>query len=48
VFLHELLFNLAADLGIILMMLVLQEHRIQELQGHGGFHPDVKGRPGIV
>jgi hypothetical protein len=29
---------LAADLGIIYLMLILQTNRMQELQGHGGFH----------
>jgi hypothetical protein len=38
---------LAADLCILLlMMLVLQAYRMQELQGCGGFHPDFKGRSG--
>jgi hypothetical protein len=36
----------SVDLGIIHVMLVLQAHRMQELWSHGGFHPDVKGRPG--
>jgi hypothetical protein len=28
------------------MALVLQACKMQELQGHAGFHPDFKGRPG--
>jgi hypothetical protein len=41
-----LLFKLAADLGVIHVMLVLQTYKIQELWCHGGFHTDFKGNPG--
>jgi hypothetical protein len=35
------------NLGVIHMMLVLQECRVQELWGYGDFHPDFKGKPGM-
>jgi hypothetical protein len=41
-----LLLQLAADLDVIHVMLVLQPCRMQELWGHGGFHPNIKGRSG--
>jgi hypothetical protein len=42
-----LLLKLAADFAVVHMtMLVLQACRIQQLQGHGGFHPDFKGQLG--
>jgi hypothetical protein len=31
--------------SIISMMLVVQACKMQELQVHGGFHPDFKGKP---
>jgi hypothetical protein len=37
--------EMAADVGIIYVMLVLQACRIQELQGHRSFHPDFKRKP---
>jgi hypothetical protein len=42
----QLQLELAAYFDIIHVMLVLQACKMQELQGHAGFHPDFKGRPG--
>jgi hypothetical protein len=42
----RLLLELTADLAITHMLLVWQAYRMQELQSHGGFHSDFKGRPG--
>jgi hypothetical protein len=41
-----LLLELTADLAMAHMLLVWQAYRMQELQSHGGFHSDFKGRPG--
>jgi hypothetical protein len=38
--------KLAADLGIIHVLLSLQTYRIKDLWGYGGFHPDFKGKLG--
>lgn len=35
---------MVATLGFVHMVLVLQAHTIQELGGHGGMHPDFKGK----
>jgi hypothetical protein len=37
--------ELEADLGVKHMMLALKAYK--ELQGHGSFHTDFKGRPGM-
>jgi hypothetical protein len=41
-----LLLELTADLAVTHMLLVWQAYRMQDLQSHGGFHSDFKGRPG--
>jgi hypothetical protein len=41
-----LLLQLATDLAVVHMMLVLQVCRMQELQNYGSFYPDFKGRSG--
>jgi hypothetical protein len=38
-------FMMAVDIGIIHVILVLLAHREQELQGHGGFRGDFRGKP---
>lgn len=40
-----LLLELAVLLGIIYDVLVFQAYRMQELWGHGGFHPNFKRSP---
>jgi hypothetical protein len=47
----QLLLELVTDLSIIHVVLILRAYRIQELWGHGSFHPDFKERlvkPGNV
>jgi hypothetical protein len=41
----QILLKLAADLGIIHVMLILQTCRMQELWYYGSFHQDFKRRP---